>query len=121
MPRALRDVVLRRLSYLPDGVLEVLRLAAVLGESVSVRDLAAVCGRDSRDVVADLGDVFRAGLLDDQGDVVAFRHQLVQQAIYEDLPVALRRALQMASRRPNRSWTFESTASPASTARPFEI
>lgn len=91
LPRTLRDLVLRRLRYLPPGVLDVLRLAAVLGESVSIRDLATVASRASGAVVADLAEAFRARLLDEEGEVVAFRHQLVQQAIYEDLPVPVRR------------------------------
>ena len=93
MPRTLRDLVVRRLRYLPPGVLDVLRLAAVLGESVSIRDLATVAGRAPVDVVAVLAEAFRARLLDEQDEAVAFRHQLVQQAIYEDLPVPVRRAL----------------------------
>jgi DNA-binding CsgD family transcriptional regulator len=93
LPRTLRDLVLRRLRYLPPGVLDVLRLAAVLGESASIHDLAAAAGQTPVAVVADLAEAFRGRLLDESGEVVAFRHQLVQQAIYEDLPVTVRRAL----------------------------
>ena len=93
LPSTLRDLVLRRLRYLPDRTLDLLQIASVLGEAVSVRDLAAVARRDAVDVVADLSEGFRAKLLDDRGDVIGFRHQLVQQAIYEELPAPTRKAL----------------------------
>jgi hypothetical protein len=93
LPATLRDLVLRRLRYLPPATPEVLQLAAVLGESVSVHDLAAVPGRVPREVVADLAEAFRARLLGEREEGLVFRHQLVQQAIYEHLPSPLRRAM----------------------------
>ena len=93
LPRTLRELVLRRLRYLPTATLELLRVAAVLGESVSVQDLAVVSERPAREVTTDLSEAFRARLLDDRDHLVAFRHQLVQQAIYEDLAAPVRRAL----------------------------
>lgn len=93
LPSTFRQLVLRRLHYLPAGALDVLQLAAVLGESISVHHLAAVSRRSPRDVVSDLAEAFRARLLDERDDAVVFRHQLVQQAIYEDIPMPVRRAL----------------------------
>ena len=93
LPSTLRDLVLRRLRYLPTATLDQLQLASLLGEAVSIRDLAAVARRPSVELVADLSEAFRARLLDEHADAVVFRHQLVQQAIYEDLPIPLRKAL----------------------------
>ncbi len=93
LPSTLRELVLRRLHYLPVAALDVLQLAAVLGESISVHHLSAVSRRSPREVVGDLAEPFRARLLDERDDAVVFRHQLVQQAIYEDIPMPLRRAL----------------------------
>src|SRR5207248_4022787 len=70
-----------------------LQLTSVLGDSVSIRDLALASRRPSRDVVGDLAEAFRSRLLDEHDEAVVFRHQLVQQAIYEDLPMPVRRAL----------------------------
>jgi DNA-binding CsgD family transcriptional regulator len=92
LPESLRALVLRRLQYLPAGTLELLRTASVLGDAVSVHDLSVVSGRPAPSVVDDLGEAFRARLLDSGGDVISFRHQLVQQAIYEELPKPVRRA-----------------------------
>jgi DNA-binding CsgD family transcriptional regulator/tetratricopeptide (TPR) repeat protein len=93
LPSTLRDLVLRRLRYLPVGTLNVLQLAALLGEAVSIRDLAVVACRPASDLIADLSEAFRGRLLDERAEVVVFRHQLVQQAIYEDVPMPARRAL----------------------------
>ncbi len=93
LPGSLRELVLRRLRYLPAAALDLLQLAAVLGDAVSVRDLAAVAQRPAAEVVAQLAEAFRARLLDEQEDVLVFRHQLVHDAVYEDLPRPMRRAL----------------------------
>jgi DNA-binding CsgD family transcriptional regulator/tetratricopeptide (TPR) repeat protein len=93
LPSTLRDLVLRRLRYLPVRTLDLLQLASVLGDAVSIRDLAVVARRDPTDVVADLTEAFRGKLLDERDRAVVFRHQLVQQAIYEDLPTAVRKAM----------------------------
>lgn len=93
VPSTLRDLVLRRLRYLPASTLDLLRVASVLGEAVSIRALAGVARRHTTDVAEDLKEAFRGKLLDQQDDAVAFRHQLIQQAIYEDLPAAVRKAM----------------------------
>ena len=93
LPGTFRELVLRRLHYLPAGALDVLQLGAVLGESISVHHLSVVSRRSPPEVVGDLAEAFRARLLEERGGAVVFRHQLVQQAIYEDIPMPLRRAL----------------------------
>jgi DNA-binding CsgD family transcriptional regulator len=70
-----------------------LRLASLLGDAFAVIDLATVTGRRATDLVAELRDAIRAGLLADHGGTLAFRHQLVREAIYEDIPQAARFAL----------------------------
>lgn len=93
LPGTFRELVLRRLHYLPAGALDALRLAAVLGESISVHHLSVVSRRSPPEVVGDLAEAFRGRLLEERAGAVVFRHQLVQQAIYEDIPMPLRRAL----------------------------
>jgi hypothetical protein len=41
-----REVVIRRLRYLPEATLALLQIAAVLGDTVSVADVAAVARRE---------------------------------------------------------------------------
>ena len=93
LPVSLNDLVVRRLRDLSPETLELLRVAAVLGDAVSVRDVAAVSRRPVPDVVTGLGDAFDAQLLDEVDDRVVFRHQLVHDAIYLHTPAPARRLL----------------------------
>jgi predicted ATPase len=93
LPASLGDLVVRRLRHLPATTLELLQVTAVLGDVVSLRDVAAVARRPAADVVAQLREAFDARLLDELDDRVVFRHQLVHDAIYQHLPRPARRLL----------------------------
>jgi DNA-binding CsgD family transcriptional regulator len=93
LPTSVSDLVVRRLRDLSPTTLELLRVAAVLGDAVSVRDLAAVARRPPTQVAELLGDAFDAQLLDEAEDRVVFRHQLVHDAIYQHIPAPTRRVL----------------------------
>jgi DNA-binding CsgD family transcriptional regulator len=93
LPTSLSDLVVRRLRDLPPTTLELLRVAAVLGDAVRVRDLAAVVRRTPAEVAGALGDAFDAQLLAESEDRVVFRHQLVHGAIYQHIPAPTRRVL----------------------------
>ena len=83
----------RRLHDLPGDTLELLRVTAVLGDAVSLRDVAAVTRRPPAEVVAQLGHAFDARLLAEVDERVVFRHQLVHDAIYQQVPPSARRVL----------------------------
>jgi DNA-binding CsgD family transcriptional regulator len=93
LPASLGDLVVRRLRHLPTATLELLQITAVLGDAVSLRDVAAVARRPAAEVVAHLRDAFDAQLLDEADDRVVFRHQLVHDAIYQHVPPPARRLL----------------------------
>jgi tetratricopeptide (TPR) repeat protein len=93
LPTSLSDLVVRRLRHLPRATLELLQVTAVLGDAVSLRDVAAVARRPPAEVVGQLSDAFDAQLLDEADDRVVFRHQLVHDAIYQHLPPPARRLL----------------------------
>jgi len=93
LPASLSDLVVRRLRHLPAATLELLQVAAVLGDAVSLRDVAAVARRPPAEVVGQLADAFDAQLLDEAGGRVVFRHQLVHDAIYQHMPPPARRLL----------------------------
>ncbi len=86
LPASLSDLVVRRLRHLSAATLELLQVTAVLGDAVSLRDVAAVPRRSPTEVVSQLRDAFDAQLLDEDGDRVVFRHQLVHDAIYHHVP-----------------------------------
>lgn len=93
LPTSLRELVLRRLQYLPRGTLDLLQIASVLGDAAPVAHLAAAARRRVPEVVSDLQEAYRARLLDEHRDAVVFRHQLIQEAIYQSLPRPVRQAL----------------------------
>jgi len=93
LPASLSDLVVRRLRHLPRATLELLQVTAVLGDAVSLGDVAAVARRPSAEVVGQLADAFDAQLLDEAGGRIVFRHQLVHDAIYQHMPAPARRLL----------------------------
>ncbi|MGE5287137.1 MAG: helix-turn-helix transcriptional regulator [Micromonosporaceae bacterium] len=93
LPASLSDLVVRRLRHLPAATLELLRVTAVLGDAVSLRDVAALARRPPAEVVGQLAGAFDAQLLDEADGRVVFRHQLVHDAIYQHLPAPARRLL----------------------------
>lgn len=93
LPDSLSDLVVRRLRQLSTATLELLEVTAVLGDAVSLRDVAAVSRRSPAEVVGQLRDAFGARLLEEVGDRVVFRHQLVHDAVYQHMPRPSRRLL----------------------------
>ncbi|MDN5858840.1 MAG: LuxR C-terminal-related transcriptional regulator, partial [Pseudonocardia sp.] len=85
--------LLHRLSFLTPATLELLGMAAVLGSSFSVADLCLLSGRAAVDLTGPLREALRAGALAERADRLAFRHELIRDALYSDLPTALRAAL----------------------------
>jgi len=90
LPPTLRLTILRRLSFLPEPTLQVLRSASILGSGFSLTDLATVTGRAAVDLSAVLAEALRARVLDDDGRRLRFRHDLIRDSIYEDLTSSVR-------------------------------
>jgi DNA-binding CsgD family transcriptional regulator len=93
LPPPLRLTILRRMSGLPDVTLETLRAAAILGATFDVAELVTVTGRTALDLSSILSEPLQARIVEGAGDKLRFRHDLIRDAIYEDLPLGLRRAL----------------------------
>ena len=88
-----RLTVLRRLATLPEETNNALRLAAVLGSTFSVADLAVASGKSTVELAPPLHHAVVAGLLEERGEQLGFRHMLVRDAIYEHIPAPVRRQL----------------------------
>ncbi|MGW7793184.1 ATP-binding protein, partial [Streptomyces tricolor] len=82
-----------RLSSLRPDTLRFLQRGAVLGRGFGFHDAAALCGRPAVALIPALEEAVRAGLLDDDGDQLVFRHDLLRQAVYVDIPPSARKAL----------------------------
>jgi tetratricopeptide (TPR) repeat protein len=93
LPPSLRLTILRRLSLLPDDTLKALRAASILGSSFSLTDLSTTTDRSVLDLSWLLAEARRARVVEDDGERVRFRHDLIREAIYQDLPTGVRLGL----------------------------
>ncbi|MEO6124259.1 MAG: AAA family ATPase [Ilumatobacteraceae bacterium] len=96
-PSGLHETLVRRLSWLAPETRELLRLASLLGTSFTLADLATVTGRSVIEVASWLREASVAGLVTGDGDRLAFRHDLVRDAVYDDMLAAERRDLHRAA------------------------
>jgi DNA-binding CsgD family transcriptional regulator len=85
--------ILHRLSFAPPDLLELLGLASVLGASFAADDLGLLAQRPVSSLVAALRSAQLAGVLAERGERLAFRHELVRDALYNDLALTVRRGL----------------------------
>src|SRR5690606_20447539 len=93
LPPTLRQAILRRLRMLTPESLEMLRGAAVLGGRFDVDHLAVVLDRSPASIRTDALAALAAGLLEEDGDHLSIRHDLIREAIYLDTPAAIRRSI----------------------------
>ncbi|ANP51918.1 hypothetical protein AVL59_22175 [Streptomyces griseochromogenes] len=92
-PHSLHEVITQRLRFLPGQVVEALRAAALLGSRFSVSELAAATGTPPHELVACLEQAEQAGVLTEAHDQLAFRHDLVRQALEQTMSVSARQAM----------------------------
>ena len=93
LPASLTAVLSDRLSSVSAETAQMLRTAALLGGRFAVTDLAVVLRRPVSDLAAGLQEAVAAGILAGSGPELAFRHLLIQQALYGSMPAALSTAL----------------------------
>jgi len=93
LPPTLRLTILRRLSFLPGDTLQALQAASILGSAFSLTDLALVSGRPAIGLTAALTEAIRSNIVEDDGVQLRFRHDLIRDSIYQDLPASMRRGL----------------------------
>src|SRR4029077_9953049 len=93
LPVSLAAVLTDRLSSVSAGTAQMLRTAALLGGRVAVTDLAVVLRRPASELAAGVEEAVAAGILIGSDPDLTFRHLLIQQALYESMPAALRTAL----------------------------
>jgi DNA-binding CsgD family transcriptional regulator/tetratricopeptide (TPR) repeat protein len=84
---------LNRLQTLSPRTRRLLQVAAVLGRSFSVDDLAEIRGEPAGKLMRSLEEAMASEVLIPQGDLLAFRHDLLWQAMIDSLTVPIRQAL----------------------------
>jgi len=97
LPEGLRGVLLARLRDLPDPVLAVLRPASVLGQGFTEDLLAAATGLPLPDIEDALRRAVDHNILRAAAGGLRFRHDLMREAVYDDLLPAQRHRLHVAA------------------------
>jgi len=97
LPEALRDVLLARLRDLPDPVLAVLFPASVLGQAFTEELLGAATGLPLPQIEDALRQAVDHNILRATAGGLRFRHDLMREAIYDDLLPAQRHRLHLAA------------------------
>jgi len=92
VPDSLAHALGRRLGFLSQESVKLLRLAALLGAEFDAGQLAMVAGQSPVHVADLVAEAVGAGVVTG-GERLAFRHEVVQQVLVEQTPAGLRRAL----------------------------
>jgi DNA-binding CsgD family transcriptional regulator len=93
VPASLRSIIAAHLRWLSVATQDLLSVASVLGREFTVSELAAVSGRSASQLLEPIGEALRAEVITENKDRLAFRHDLLRESLYADLPTSLRRAL----------------------------
>ena len=92
VPDSLPAAIADRLGFVSAPTRDVLRAAALLGVEFAVPDLTVVLGKSVADLVPALDEARATGVLTDVRAGLAFRHPLIREALYAELPAAVRSA-----------------------------
>ncbi|HET7653539.1 MAG TPA: AAA family ATPase [Acidimicrobiales bacterium] len=93
VPAGIRQTLGRRIAAMTPATVDVLRVASVLGREFLPAELALVLGRPVVSLLSTLHEAIGGGVVDDRGGALAFRHDLVRDALYLELDDETRAAL----------------------------
>lgn len=95
VPRRLHDVVLSQLGGLGQGTRQLLEVAAVLGQSFAVADVAEMLGQPPVAVLPSLNEALATEIILADGEVLSFRDPLAWSAVLGTVPQPVARALHL--------------------------
>ncbi|MGW4596267.1 helix-turn-helix transcriptional regulator [Streptomyces sp. NPDC004457] len=93
IPVGFRRSVAARLDRLPEDAVRLLQIGSVLGREFDLGTAARMLGRQAGSLLSGVEAALKAGLLSGDGPRLAFRHDLMRQAVHENLAPAVRTAL----------------------------
>lgn len=93
IPVSFRRSIAARLDRLPEDAVRLLQIGSVLGREFDLGTAARMLGRQVGSLLSGVEAVLNAGLLSADSPRLAFRHDLIRQAVHENLPLAVRTAL----------------------------
>jgi DNA-binding CsgD family transcriptional regulator len=85
LPESLRDLLISSVRRLPEDTQEVLRVASAGGAATGHALLAAVSGLEDDALTRALRPAVLGNVLRPQADRYAFRHELIREAVHDDL------------------------------------
>ena len=85
LPESLRDLLLESVRRLPEDTQEVLRVASAGGAATGHALLGVVSGLDDTALTRAVRPAVIANVLHPRGDGYAFRHELIREAVHDDL------------------------------------
>jgi DNA-binding CsgD family transcriptional regulator/tetratricopeptide (TPR) repeat protein len=91
-PGSLSAAIADRLDFVAGSVRDVLRAAALLGTDFAVSDLAIVLDRGVADLIPAVDEACAVGVLAESGRGLGFRHPLIREALYDEMPASVRAA-----------------------------
>lgn len=86
-------VLVTRLADVSEAARELVRAASVLDSTFELADVAAILGVPPGSLIGPCRELIETGLLEPTGGRLGFRHDLVRDAVYGDLPEWARTAL----------------------------
>ncbi|MGH3391808.1 MAG: helix-turn-helix transcriptional regulator [Actinomadura sp.] len=95
LPQRVHASARARLDRLSPETRHLLQVAAVLGRTFSVDDLAAMLDEPSSRLLPALEEALTVQIVVSTDDALAFRHDLLWKAVTDGLPASLRRALHL--------------------------
>ncbi|WP_330257028.1 AAA family ATPase [Nocardia sp. NBC_00565] len=93
LPVSLAQAITQRLAFLSRPTRHILPMAATLGPTVHVAELAAVLDSPILEVWSAVTEATDGGLLSRADSELVFRHDLIRQVLAEQLPASLRAGL----------------------------
>ncbi|MGQ5638857.1 MULTISPECIES: helix-turn-helix transcriptional regulator [unclassified Streptomyces] len=108
IPAGFRLSVAARLDRLPEDAVRLLQIGSVLGREFDLGTAARMLGRQVGSLLSGVEAALNAGVLSADGPRLAFRHDILRQAVHKHLPPAVRTALHRAA-----ADTLRDTGAPA--------
>jgi DNA-binding CsgD family transcriptional regulator/tetratricopeptide (TPR) repeat protein len=93
LPQRVRETMRRRLDRLPEGARRTAMMASALGATFTVGDLTELSGAPASAFVIPVEELVRADIFVEPGQELAFRHDLIREAVRNSYPTSARRAL----------------------------